>query len=889
MNTDRNLIEQNVSLPNTEECLKKSSHMDLKESRERLIAEFSNGRIRENFQKAYSDIVDQYFRFSLQESNAGGDLFRKKIPFSLLAVGGYGRMDLCIFSDIDILIIFHKKIPEEANNLTEELFYPLWNIGLELGYGVRTINDCLNLGKEDFEVLTSMMDARFLCGDSLLYLDLTEKLRKRVIERYSSRFIHWLENLNHMRMNNYGNATYLLEPELKNGIGGLRDYHHIKWIARALYGIRETGDLEQPGKLSAQEYRELHEEVQFILLVRNHLHRLSGRRNDRLNFEYQEEIAKRLDFKKTDRILPVENFLGRLHSSMEVIKNIRQSFLPGKTTGKHNSIAKGVKKEITKGLYQSYNELYFDSLAAILANPLLLMEIFVQSARLKAPLSLEARRLVKQTLSLIDENFIHSSAEFRSFLDIINDDNSVNTLNQMFETGFLDAFIPEFGYIRDRVQFDSYHIFPVGRHMLETLFRLKNIHNEKDTLMTETFSFITNHEALFLAALLHDIGKTGKGHVKRGVKIARDILRRYDYDEENTEEVLFLIENHLFLVETATRRDLEDEKIIINAARQIKTIERLKALYLLTWADSSATGPGAWNEWISNLVQELYFKILHMLEIGELATPDVSHTLDRLKRRLRKLTSDTLDADEFDNFFEILPPRYKLVTPAEEIMHHYNMVSELENRIKNRMPYPFVLSAVENKKGGFWKVSFAATDRPGLFSDIAGVMALNNINILSSNIYTWRDGTAVDVFSVTPPLDSINPDETWERVKRDLSNTFSGKLALSYRLSQKKSPGISAPSKIPALPPAVNIDNKSSDFFTLIETFASDRVGLLYIITRTLFDMRLDIRIAKTGVKGDQTADVFYVRDFYGQKLEDNDQLNEIKMALLHQLQSESP
>ncbi len=327
----------------------------------------------------------------------------------------------------------------------------------------------------------------------------------------------------------------------------------------------------------------------------------------------------------------------------------------------------------------------------------------------------------------------------------------------MCETGFLDAFIPEFGEIRDRVQFDAYHIFPVGRHVLQTVYYLKNISKEKDMLLMDTFSDLNDRESLILAGLFHDIGKNGKGHARRGVKITKRILERFGYPLESTEEILFLVENHLLLAETATRRDLNDEKVIIQCARKTGTINRLKALYLLTWADSNATGPRAWNEWIANLVQEIFFKILHILEMGELATPDSSEKIIKIKKKIRHLTAERISKTEFERLFDVMSTRYKLNTDVEDIVHHLEMFEKLKGEIKNNQSTAFILDVRENKQGGFWEVSFLAKDRPGLFSDITGVMALNNINILSSNIYTWADGTAVDIFSVTRPLDSINP------------------------------------------------------------------------------------------------------------------------------------
>jgi [protein-PII] uridylyltransferase len=860
-----------------------SALKELKESRERLTSDLLEGKVTASFQEDYSEIMDLYFRMTIQESKTGQALFKKGIPFALIAVGGYGRKDLCLHSDIDILILFNKKIPSQAKALAEELFFPLWDAGLELGYGVRTIKDCLSLSKDDFEVLTSLMDIRFICGDSLIYLTLTEEFEKKVMKKTVASFVKWLYGEGKVRMETFGDASHLLEPNLKEGIGGLRDYHHILWMAKAFLNVREPNELERLGKFSNREYNDLQECVRFILLVRNHLHQLSGRKNDRLNFEHQEKIAKRLGYKNLPKFPAVEQFLSRLHSGMESIKTLHRCFLSMHAPHRQGALTDAVPKELSGGIHLLNDEIDFKSKAAIRSDPYVLMDIFEASSRFGLPLCLDAMRHVKESLHLVDDQFRQSPLVVKGFLNIINARRTVETLDQMFETGFLDAFIPEFGEIKDRVQFDAYHIFPVGRHVLETVAYLKNLTKEKDLLLASTFADVKNHERLFLSGLFHDIGKSGKDHARRGVMIARTILERMGYPEEGIEEITFQIAHHLILAETATRRDLDDEKTIIQSARTIGDIDRLKMLYLLTWADSRATGPRAWNEWTANLIQELFFKVLHILERGELATPDSAQIITRLKARLKRKLGESISHADFERLFEAMPTRYKLSTAPADIVHHMYMALRFEHEIK-RDPSAFVLDMDENKPEEYWQVSFVGRDRPGLFSDLAGVMALNNINILSSNIYTWSDGTAVDIFYVTRPLDPIHSRDTWERVITALKNTFSGKISLAHRLSQKAAPSILSIHGKPSLPPEVVIDNKASDFFTLIEVFASDRIGLLYLITRTLFDLHLDIRIAKIGVKGDQIADVFYVRDLGGQKIEDELQTNKIKNALLHQL-----
>jgi len=862
----------------------KSAFEELKEAKAHLVKQLSEDTCLKDFQASYTEIIDQYFRASLEESETGRGLFKKKRPFTFVAVGGYGRKELCLHSDIDIIILFSSKIPAEAKDLAEEIFFPLWNLGLDLGYGVRTMKDCLSLCRDDFEVLTSMMDSRFICGDSPLYLSLMENLQKKVVVKKSMAFTRWLDDQNKIRMDKFGDASYLLEPHLKEGIGGLRDYHHILWIARTCFDLRTPRDLEYYGKLSHNEYRELEEDLMFIWLVRNHLHLISGRKNDQLHFDYQEKIAEQIGFKNKGGLLAVERFLGKLHSCMASIKSLHKSFINTHLPKRGLSKKRDKPEIISNGLTLYQDEIYFDSSTAILSNPFLLLEIFEKCSVLCCRLSLESMRLLREFLYLVDDTFRASEKATQLFLTIINNKYTFEALDQMFETGFLEVFIPEFGEIKDRVQFDAYHMFPVGRHSLETVRQLKELANRKELLLHDLLLDLADPQSIFLAAFLHDIGKKGKDHSRKGKAIATTILKRLGYDKKKTEDILFLIRHHLLLAETATRRDLNDEKIVVTCSRTIRDVERLKMLYLLTWADSKATGPKAWNEWISNLVQELFFKIMHILEGKELATAHASQKGKNTQSQVRGLVAGKISAHDLDKFFEVMTPRYLLNSSPHDIVRHISMVEQLGKTSQQFEPSAFVIDTRQDSGDDYWELVFSAKDRPGLFSDLSGVLAINNINILSADIYTWRDGTALDIFQVSRPLDPIHPEETWQHVERDLKNTFKGKLSLAYRLGQKAEPSILSDRKKPSRPPKVIIDNESSDFFTLIEVFADDRVGLLYDITHTLFELRLDIRIAIIATKVDQIADVFYVRDLEGQKVKDEDQLKEIKEALDYKL-----
>jgi [protein-PII] uridylyltransferase len=862
-------------------------------SRGQLIEQFTRKQDVQSFPEENASLMDQYFRDALQESQLGTTLQQRNIRFSLIALGGYGRRELCLHSDIDILLLFNKTIPTQAKELIEEILFPLWDLGLELGHATRSLNECLTLGKDDFEVLTSMMDAHFICGDYPLYLDLVEKLHTKVLPKKARAFRLWLLEQDKLRLEAFGDSAYLLEPNLKEGIGGLRDYHHMLWLASAFVGLREPLDLVFLAKLSNKEYQELQQQVAFLLVVRNYLHHISGRKNDRLIFEYQEKIAGSLGLKDQEHSRAVEQFMSKLHATMAAIKSLTHSFFVSHFPTQKIAWKKAQTVDITPGLTLDKGELAFRSASDILENSFLLMAIFEHSARLGHPLSLEAKRLVREFLYLVDAPFRESAQVVESFLKIMTEPwHTFETLDQMMEVGFLGALIPEFDRVKDRVEFDAYHIYPVGIHTLHTVRYLKGLSDEKDMLHKDLLLELRHPNRLFLAAFFHDIGKIGKDHAINGAKITRNIVQRFSLKEEAIDDICFLVRNHLLLVETATRRDLNDEKAIVQCARTIGSLERLKMLYLLTWADSRATGPKAWNEWIANLIQELFFKALHMLERGELATQDAASRVEQTKSEVRNTIGSIVNDQELENYFDIMPSRYLLNTPSRKIVHHLELTirlkaggqsDKIERKGKSEGEF-FIFKASRDEPGDCWEITFLSEDKPGLFSNIAGVLALNNINILSSDIYTWRDGTAVDVLRVTNPQDSLFVQEAWDKISEDLKDALTGKVPLESRLQQKAAPSILTSLKKPSHPPAITVDNDSSDFFTVIEVFADDHIGLLYRMTHTLFNLGLDIHLARISTKGDQIADIFYVRDLEGQKVEDKKRVQEIKRIILHQL-----
>jgi [protein-PII] uridylyltransferase len=690
----------------------------------------------------------------------------------------------------------------------------------------------------------------------------------------------------------FGDSAYLLEPNLKEGIGGLRDYHHMLWLANAYVGLREPRDLVFLAKLSNKEYQELQQQVAFLLVVRNHLHHISGRKNDRVVFEYQEKIADRLGLLDHKQSRAVEQFMSTLHATMAAIKALTHSFIishfPAQKL-KHKGAQTG---DFYPGLTLNKGELVFRSASDILKNSFLLLKIFENSARLGHPLSLEAKRLVREFLYLVDVPFRESAQVVNFFIKIMAEPwHTFETFDQMMEVGFLGALIPEFARVKNRVEFDAYHIYPVGMHTLHTVRYLKNVADENDILLKTLFKELLHPERLLLAGFFHDIGKIDKDHSSHGAEITRNILKRFDLNDKTIDDTCFLVRNHLVLVETATRRDLSDEKAIVQCARSIGSVERLKMLYLLTWADSRATGPKAWNEWIANLINELFFKVLHILERKELATRDASSRVAQTKSEVRSNSGSIINGNDLEYYFEVMPPRYLLNTPPKEIIRHLHLAEQLKKQQKNTGGTTgehnnaiFIFASRRVKASDCWELTVLAMNRRGLFSNIAGVLALNNINILSADIYTWRDETAVDVLRVTNPPDDLFLQETWNKIQGDLKDVLTDSVSLASQLSEKASSAIITKIKKPSRPPQVIVDNDSSDFFTVIEVFADDHIGLLYRMTHTLFNLALDIHLARISTKGDQIADIFYVRDLDGQKVEEKNKVQVIKRTLLRQL-----
>ncbi|MCK5543211.1 MAG: [protein-PII] uridylyltransferase [Desulfobacterales bacterium] len=859
----------------------------LVEKKKKLINAFLN-RSESNLLHDLSSALDEYFYETFENSITARNINVQGNAFALVALGGYGREEQCIHSDIDILILFENKIPSNAEAFIQDLVYPLWDARFEVGYSVRTIDESLAIAFERFDVLTTMLDARFICGASHIYSSLMERFREKLNKK--NNFRTCLKNLiNHSEKmhSGFGDSTYLLEPNLKSGHGGLRDYHTLLWYGKTKSDIKSIKDLEYYGLLTYGEHLRLIETLSFIWRVRNFLHYISKRKCDQLHFEYQIELAKLLGFKSSKGQRPVEAFMGELHSKMEFMKHIAKIVKEGITISISAKDPKTFPDSYSpmEGLTIKQNRINFTGTVPVINDPSLLLKIFLESGKRKTTLSIEAKRIVNEFRYLVDKDFRQDKENIKIFKKILSLSLwKFNILNVMLATGLLVKFIPEFASLINKIQFNQYHLFPVDKHSIRCVQIVNNFRGGKDSPANTLYSIvhkeIRNKNTLLIAALLHDVGKgapPGQGHSEKGAKIVQKPLKRMRYTSSEISDITFIIKNHLFLIKIATRRDINDEETAVFCAKRIETLERLRMLYLLSVADSMATGPKAWNDWTETLLKDLFLKIVNVMKNKAFISKKNLRDAEKKKAKLLRWCEGKLSTKDIQKKINSMSYRYLLHMPTNEIIEHIGLILNLGDD-------NFSWQIKTENESGLRIVSICGKDKPGFFSKVAGVFFLNNLSIQASDAFSWDANTVLDIFRVMPPKDIIFEQEKWTKVKKDLSLAFDDDnflKNLDNKIPQAYTP---APGQL-LQPSYVKFDNITSSFYTIIEVYTHDFPGILFAITNALYENNIDVKLAKIATKIDQVIDIFYVCSAeHGQKIESSETLATIKNSILHSL-----
>jgi [protein-PII] uridylyltransferase len=807
----------------------------------------------------------------------------------LVAQGGYGRRELNPHSDVDLLFLYPWKINPFVQSVTERVLYTLWDAGLQVGHAVRTVNESIRLAAHDMEVKTSLLDARYLAGDRSLFAEFEKATQDYLVQRNGQRFIRDKLQENRERHERYGGSVYLLEPEVKEGEGGLRDIHAALWIAKVRCNVQGFEDLVEKGFLSAKELEDLYRGRDFLWRVRNELHFSSGKHQDQLTFEEQERVAPALGFKDEGKVKAVEAFMRSYYMHASEVSRlatlILNRVLDSSWGGRERWWIHG--KEVQPGVRLYKGTLSIKERRFIADHPGNLIAIFHLAQKHNADIDYRGRELIREHTGLVDEAVRRSAAANLPFFEILKwHDRVYETLREMHACGVLGAFIPEFGRLLCMALHDLYHIYTVDQHSLKLVRELERLKagefKEGFPLLTQLAREVEKVEVLYLGLLFHDIGKgLGGGHSEVGAQIARTIARRMRLNVDDTAQLDFLVRYHLVFASTAFRRDLEDEKTILDFATTMGNISDLKMLYLLTYCDMRSVGPDVWNNWKASLLEELYVKTLEVLEgreKGEFPIEDRRSRLRRIQGRLRRALLSQHPRERIEHFFESMPERYFLSTPEEEIPAHFALMEQFTDQT-------YLCTIRHFPELDCSKIAICTRDRPGLFASITGVFAALGMDILSARIATREDGLILDVFRLShggKPEIMMN-ERRWERVRETLEQVLSGAKDVARLVQESGRPSL-LQKRVRPVPTMVQIDNEASEDFTVVEVYTQDRIGVLFSITYSLHQLGLSIHLAKISTNVDQVADIFYVTDTMGEKIHAATRLEEVRQTLTHAL-----
>lgn len=761
----------------------------------------------------------------------------------LIAVGGYGRGELFPHSDVDLLVSLGEHDGTMSQDLLARTFFmPLWDAGFDVGHGMRTPTETFALASSDFEVLCAFLDARLLAGSVATFESLRRAFHESVLRPRIAELVQWLAERFEARLNPGADSAHLLAPNLKEGRGGLRDVQTVLWLDRMFVVV----DPAHRSFLTPPEHTALQAHADFLATARVHLHALAKRKNDVLHLELQPAVAKAMGYERESRVEGIELFLSALHREMVEIKLLCRLTL--------NKALAELSRLSGMHPHGQADGLDFSVLAV---DPLNLLELFHQSALTRIPIGWQTRRVIQNRFSVLASLDGWQAGVVSRFQDLLCSSFGPEALEQMLEIGFLSQFIPEFQAIEHLVQFDAYHMQPAGPHSVETVRQLAAFDCDHEFL-GEQLCHLHDAPLLRWAGLLHDIGKGGgEDHSRRGAEMSRSILARFGFENPFIEDCAFLIEHHLLLVHTATRRDLGEESVILALAQILGSQSRLDALALLTWADSTATGPKAWNPWVQNLLRETYFKTRKILESGFLSNESRVHKLSKLRDTLRSLRPESYLVSEFEAFLSVMPPRYLSQTSPQRIIEHIHLVRSF----RSRSPRPVFELVWEHKpKTKSLRLTFVSEDKPGLFARFCAALCRHGLSVLGAELNVWDDRTVVDVFWVTEPLDLLYVEEALASFRASLEPLFLSEDSID-QLPLNIAPRLKKFFALDQDLVRVHLDNEASDFYTVLSIQAPDVPGLLATVSFCLYRLGIDLVFAKIATQKDKAMDILHIRE----------------------------
>ncbi len=811
-------------------------------------------------------------------------------PYRLVvaAVGGYGRATLAPGSDIDLLFLLAADKDELSERVVEAMLYLLWDLRQKVGHSTRSVAECLRQSKSDMTVRTALLEARFILGDGALFENMRRRFAQEIVHSNPRDFVAAKLAERDTRISHTGRSRYLVEPNVKEGKGGLRDLNTLFWIAKYVYRVREAADLVEAGLFTKREYRLFRRCEEFLWRVRCHLHLVTGRAEEVLSFDVQRAVAARLGYASRGGLAGVERFMKHYFLVAKDVGDLtavlcaaleENQAKPAAVLDRfaaparpHDSALRRAGFGIEQGRITVAGPDVFNR------DPVNLIRLFWMADRNGLAIHPHAKRLVISALKLIDAKLRANPEASRLFLDILTSRNSPEVvLRLMNEAGVLGRFIPEFGRIVALMQFNMYHHYTVDEHLLRAVGNLAELeaqrHREEHPLASLIMPSIEKRAALYVAMFLHDIAKgRTEDHSLAGVAVARDLCPRLGLSAAETGTVAWLVENHLIMSDTAQRRDLSDRLTIETFAARVQTLERLKMLLVLTVCDIQAVGPGVWNGWKGELLRTLYWETEVVLAGGH-SMRERSWRIERAKTELRDKLAGWSNLD-FEAYAARHQQAYWLRVDLPRKIRH----AKLLNMTEIELPAP-VMDIRTDAFRGVTELTVIAPDHPRLLSIVAGACAASGANIVDAQIYTTNDGLALDTFFVSRGFDRDEDElRRGERIALAVERTLRGEIRLSELVVAKSNTARVVTFDVPA---EVSIDNELSNRFTVIEVSGHDRPGLLYSITTILSGLNLNIGSAHIATFGERAADVFYVTDLTGAKIASASRKAAIRQKLL--------
>jgi [protein-PII] uridylyltransferase len=834
---------------------------------------------------AYAFLADQVLR--LAHDFVVGRLYpRAANPTSserllLVAVGGYGRGELALHSDVDIAFVTPWKPTGWTEQAIEAILYLLWDLGLKVGHASRSLDEMVRAATLDHTVRTAILESRYLWGDEQLFDQLRARFWGEVVAERASQFVTEKIEERDERHRRMGDSRYVVEPNIKQGKGGLRDLHALFWIGKYTYRVESVAELVEVGLLSAEELRQFQRAESFLWAVRCHLHIVAGRAEERLTFDYQREIAGRMRYAQRAGASPVERFMRHYFLHAKAVGDLTGLFLAhldekfanrGRRFG--HAPSRGRRRRL-EGFVLDRGRLALPSDDFFQADPVRLLQLFALADRHGLEIHPLAMRAAGRDAKLIDASVRADPRANSLFLNVLTSPRDPETvLRWMNEAGVFGRFIPDFGRVVAKTQFDMYHHYTVDEHTIRAIGLLARIEQgalkQDHPLSTSIIRQIASRRTLYVAVLLHDIAKgRGGDHSLLGAEIARTLCPRLGLDDAETETVAWLVAKHLLMSATAFKRDLADPQTITGFVAVVKSLERLRLLLLLTVVDIRAVGPGVWNGWKRQLLRTLFDAAEEMLRLGHKQKgrhEQVAAIRTQLSGRLG------WEEEAFEAYAACLPDSYWLAEPVE--------VLERNARFVARSGVNCGLDISVETERAATLVTICAPDTPGIFYRVAGAISLAGGNIIDARVHTTLDGMALDNFLVQSAAGAaVSDSHSLKRLEASVRMALAGEEPSADHLEAKGLPLIRAGAF--EIQPAVFIDNQASNRYTVVEVNARDRAALLSALARALYEAKTLVHSAHIATYGERAVDVFYLTDLAGRKLTQKRRLGTLRASLL--------